>query len=61
MYQPAVEPECVVPNITVEVPNQPTDHGHCTYAPYEPAYDPERTVPRAIVSKRSYSFSLDSN
>nr|XP_012544274.2 titin isoform X2 [Bombyx mori] len=48
VYQPAVEPECVVPNITVEVPNQPTDHGHCTYAPYEPAYDPERTVPRAI-------------
>lgn len=47
-YQPVPEAECVVPNITVEVPNPPPEHVHCTYAPYEP----ERAVPPAIVSKQ---------
>ncbi|KAG6451737.1 hypothetical protein O3G_MSEX007312 [Manduca sexta] len=47
-YQPVVETECVVPNITVEVPNPQPEHPHCTYAPYEPVYEPERTVPPAI-------------
>ncbi|XP_063833989.1 uncharacterized protein LOC135083184 [Ostrinia nubilalis] len=48
-YQPGVEPECVVPNITVEIPNTPIPD-HSTYAPYEPpAYEIEHAVvPPAI-------------
>ncbi|CAK1547584.1 unnamed protein product [Leptosia nina] len=38
----APETECVVPNLTVEIPN--TRPEHCTYAPYEP----EHAVPPAI-------------
>ncbi|XP_048007192.1 RNA-binding protein 33 isoform X2 [Leguminivora glycinivorella] len=50
-YQPPVE-ECVVPNITVEVPNIPDRPipDRSTYAPYEPpVYEPEHAVvPPAI-------------
>lgn len=48
-YQPVVDTECVVPNITVEVAN-PAPQDHSTYAPYEaPVYE-EHAVPPAIVS-----------
>ncbi|XP_022126939.2 microtubule-associated protein futsch isoform X2 [Pieris rapae] len=40
------ETECVVPNITVEIPGSRADH--CTYAPYEPSYEAEHAVPPAI-------------
>ncbi|KAL4709563.1 hypothetical protein ACJJTC_007294 [Scirpophaga incertulas] len=48
-YQPPVDTECVVPNITVEVPNTPLSE-HSTYAPYEPpVYEAEHAVvPPAI-------------
>ncbi|XP_063391633.1 serine/arginine repetitive matrix protein 1-like [Cydia fagiglandana] len=50
-YQPPAE-ECVVPNITVEVPNIPDRpiQDRSTYAPYEPpVYEPElAVVPPAI-------------
>ncbi|XP_061705656.1 serine/arginine repetitive matrix protein 1-like [Cydia pomonella] len=50
-YQPPAE-ECVVPNITVEVPNIPDRpiQDRSTYAPYEPpVYEPEHAVvPPAI-------------
>ncbi|CAH4032253.1 unnamed protein product [Pieris brassicae] len=42
----APETECVVPNITVEIPSSRADH--CTYAPYEPTYEAEHAVPPAI-------------
>ncbi|XP_047519420.1 uncharacterized protein LOC125059174 isoform X2 [Pieris napi] len=42
----APETECVVPNITVEIPSSRADH--CTYAPYEPSYEAEHAVPPAI-------------
>ncbi|CAB3240429.1 unnamed protein product [Arctia plantaginis] len=46
-YQPVVDTECVVPNITVEVANAPA-RDHSTYAPYEaPVYE-EHAVPPAI-------------
>ncbi|RVE54687.1 hypothetical protein evm_000808 [Chilo suppressalis] len=48
-YQQIAETECVVPNITVEVPNAPLPE-HSTYAPYEPpVFEPEHAVvPPAI-------------
>lgn len=54
-YPVATESECVVPNITVEVPNV-TLPEHSTYAPYPdpdpPVYDSElAVVPPAIVSE----------
>ncbi|KAM3957239.1 uncharacterized protein ACR2FA_008798 [Aphomia sociella] len=43
-FQPVDEAECVVPNITVEVPNTPIPE-QSTYAPYEPPiYRPEHAV-----------------
>ncbi|CAH0715076.1 unnamed protein product, partial [Brenthis ino] len=39
------ETECVVPNITVEVPNIPAEP--CSYTPFNESYE-ERTVPPAI-------------
>ncbi|XP_049880973.1 titin-like isoform X2 [Pectinophora gossypiella] len=46
-YHLQPDTECVVPNITVEVPNQAE---RSTYAPYEPppVFQPEHTVPPAI-------------
>ncbi|CAK1589422.1 unnamed protein product [Parnassius mnemosyne] len=49
-YQAVAESECVVPNITVEVPNAPLPE-HSTYAPYPepPVYEAEHAVvPPAI-------------
>ncbi|XP_047539205.1 titin-like isoform X1 [Vanessa atalanta] len=41
------EPECVVPNIVVEVPNMPQTE-HTTYAPFNEPYEQEHAVPPAI-------------
>ncbi|XP_046972417.1 titin-like [Vanessa cardui] len=41
------EPECVVPNIVVEVPNM-TQTEHTTYAPFNEPYEQEHAVPPAI-------------
>ncbi|KAJ8708498.1 hypothetical protein PYW07_010623 [Mythimna separata] len=46
-YQVMAEAECVVPNISVEVPNAPLPELP-TYAPYEPPVFEEHAVPPAI-------------
>ncbi|XP_022837366.1 LOW QUALITY PROTEIN: titin-like [Spodoptera litura] len=46
-YQAIADTECVVPNITVEVPNAPMPEVP-TYAPYEPPVYEEHAVPPAI-------------
>ncbi|CAH0697281.1 unnamed protein product [Spodoptera exigua] len=46
-YQAIAETECVVPNITVDVPNTPIPEVP-TYAPYEPPVYEEHAVPPAI-------------
>ncbi|XP_013194786.1 titin isoform X2 [Amyelois transitella] len=45
-YQPLPEPECVVPNITVEVPNTPVPFPEHNVFPFEqpPVYGPEHAV-----------------